>query len=47
MYANLKDTVRFIGLSAHFQIWEPGAAERRLSEAKARARSLSLPSGAQ
>jgi MraZ protein len=47
MYANLKDAVRFIGLSAHFQIWEPGAAERRLAEAKARARSLSLPSGAQ
>ena len=45
MYANLKDTVRFIGLSAHFQIWEPEAAERRRTEAKARARTLALPSG--
>jgi MraZ protein len=47
MHANLKDSVRFIGLSAHFQMWEPEAAERRRAEAKARARSLSLPSGAQ
>ena len=45
MYANLKDAVRFIGLSAHFQIWEPEAAERRRAEAKARARTLALPSG--
>jgi MraZ protein len=47
VYANLKDSVRFIGLSAHFQMWEPEAAERRRAEAKARARSISLPSGAQ
>jgi len=46
MYANLKDAVRFIGLSAHFQIWEPEAANHRLAEAKARARSIVLPGGA-
>lgn len=45
MYANLKDAVRFIGLSVHFQVWEPEAAERRRAEAKARARTLALPSG--
>jgi MraZ protein len=47
MYANLRDAVRFIGLSAHFQIWEPDAAERRRAEAKVRARSLALPGNAQ
>jgi MraZ protein len=47
MHANLKDAVCFIGLSAHFQIWEPEAAAHRRAEAKARARSLALPSSAQ
>ena len=42
-HAGLKDAVRFVGLSSHFQIWEPEAAERRRAEARARARGLALP----
>ena len=42
-YACLKDAVCFVGLSNRFQIWEPEAAERRLAEARTRARGLALP----
>jgi len=42
-HAGLKDAVRFVGLSSHFQIWEPEAAERRRAEARTRARDLALP----
>jgi MraZ protein len=37
----------FMGLGKTFQIWEPGAAERRRAEARerARARGLTLPGG--
>jgi MraZ protein len=47
-HAGLSETVIFMGLGRHFQIWEPAAAERRRSEARerARARQLSLPGGA-
>lgn len=37
-YAGLSDTVVFMGLGRVFQIWEPGAAERRRAEARERAR---------
>ena len=46
MHAHLTDTVRFIGLAAHFQIWEPEAAERRRAEARVRARGITLPAHA-
>ena len=36
--AGLSDTVVFMGLGRVFQIWEPGAAERRRAEARERAR---------
>jgi MraZ protein len=46
-YANLSDSVVFMGLGQTFQIWEPAAAERRRAEARerARARGLTLPGG--
>jgi MraZ protein len=37
-YAGLTDAVVFMGLGRVFQIWEPGAAERRRVEARERAR---------
>lgn len=43
-HAALADSVCFLGLGRHFQIWEPVAAERRRDEARARARAVSLPS---
>lgn len=39
-HAGLTDAVMFMGLGATFQIWEPGAAERRRAEARIRARDL-------
>ena len=44
-HAGLKDAVVFMGLGRTFQIWEPAAAERRLAEARERARAggLTLP----
>lgn len=37
-FAGLTDTVVFMGLGRFFQIWEPGAAERRRTEARLRVR---------
>lgn len=44
-HANIGDSVVFMGIGRTFQIWEPVAAERRRSEARARtaARKLTLP----
>ena len=42
-HAGLSDSVTFLGLGRHFQLWEPAAAERRLAEARTRARAVSLP----
>lgn len=42
-HASLTDSVTFMGLGRHFQIWEPGAAEQRRGEARGRARGLTLP----
>lgn len=42
-HAGLSDSVAFMGLGHIFQIWEPQAAERRRSEARDRARGVSLP----
>jgi transcriptional regulator MraZ len=46
-FASLTDAVVFMGLGRIFQIWEPGAAERRRSEARERARAhaFTLPGG--
>jgi MraZ protein len=45
IHADLTDAVVFMGLGRIFQIWEPGAAEKRRAEARerARARGLTLP----
>lgn len=37
-HAGLSDAVVFMGTGRTFQIWEPGAAERRRTEARERAR---------
>ena len=37
-HARLSETVVFMGLGRTFQIWEPAGAERRLSEARERAK---------
>lgn len=44
-HAGLGDTVAFMGMGRWFQIWEPGAAERRRSEARERSRlrNLTIP----
>ena len=42
-HAGLSDSVAFMGLGRHFQIWEPAAAERRRIEARTRARGVVLP----
>lgn len=44
-HAGVTDAVVFMGLGQTFQIWEPGAAERRRTEARERARErgLTLP----
>ena len=42
-HAGLSDSVAFMGLGHIFQIWEPKAAERRRTEARERARNVSLP----
>jgi MraZ protein len=41
-HAGLGESVVFMGLGRIFQIWEPQAAERRLQEARERARSRGL-----
>ncbi len=41
-YAGLSEGVAFMGMGRWFQIWEPGAAERRRSEARERTRSRGL-----
>jgi MraZ protein len=49
-HAGLGESVIFMGLGRIFQIWEPQAAERRMQEARERARSRGLTlrsSGAQ
>ena len=38
-HAGLQDSVAFMGLGRIFQIWEPGAADRRRAEAFERARA--------
>jgi MraZ protein len=47
-HAGLSEGVTFLGLGRIFQIWEPQAAERRLQEARerARVRALTLPGSA-
>ena len=45
-HANLGDSVVFMGLGRTFQIWEPEAGERFRAEARARAKSLTLPAAA-
>ncbi len=42
-HAALTESVAFMGLGHHFQIWEPAAAERRRQEARSRARGVTLP----
>ncbi len=42
-HAGLGDSVAFVGLGNIFQIWEPAAAERRRTEARERARGVTLP----
>lgn len=44
-HAGLTDSVAFMGLGRHFQIWEPEAAERRRADARTNARSVTLPAG--
>ncbi len=44
-YAGLTDNVVFIGANKIFQIWEPGAGARRIAEAKAKIRTLTLRNG--
>jgi MraZ protein len=48
-HAGLADAVVFMGLGRIFQIWEPGAAERRRTEARERARAhaFTLPGAPQ
>ncbi len=41
-HAALADEVAFIGAGSHFQIWEPQAAQRRIAEARERARVLRM-----
>ena len=42
-HAALSESVSFMGLGRHFQIWEPEAAERRRADARIRARGMTLP----
>ncbi|MCC6719802.1 MAG: division/cell wall cluster transcriptional repressor MraZ [Acetobacteraceae bacterium] len=41
-HAGLGDEVAFVGAGTHFQIWEPQAAQRRIAEARERARVLRM-----
>lgn len=41
-HAGLGEEVAFIGAGSHFQIWEPHAAQRRIAEARERARVLRM-----
>ena len=45
-HAGVSESVAFMGLGRHFQIWEPQAAERRRAEARLRARGVVLPAAA-
>ena len=42
-HAGLSETVSFMGKGRTFQIWEPAAAARRMTEARERARGVTLP----
>ena len=44
-HANLTDSVVFMGMGRHFQIWEPAAGRQRAAEARANAhvRRLTIP----
>ena len=41
-HAKLGEEVAFVGAGNHFQIWEPQAAQRRVAEARERARVLRM-----
>lgn len=41
-HAGLDEEVTFVGAGSHFQIWEPAAAQRRIAEARERARVLRM-----
>ena len=41
-HAGLGELVAFVGAGGHFQIWEPEAAQRRVAEARERARVLRM-----
>lgn len=41
-HAQINEEVAFIGAGSHFQIWEPQAAQRRIAEARERARMLRM-----
>ena len=41
-HAGLGEEVAFIGAGSHFQIWQPAAAQRRIAEARERARVLRM-----
>lgn len=41
-HAGLGEEVTFVGAGSHFQIWEPAAAQRRIAEARERARVLRM-----
>ena len=46
-YAGLNEAAAFVGLGAKFQIWEPGALDKRRSEARAQVKNkgLTIPKG--
>lgn len=41
-HAAIDTEVTFVGAGSHFQIWEPQAAQRRIAEARERARVLRM-----
>ncbi|MBI0534254.1 transcriptional regulator MraZ [Roseomonas sp. KE2513] len=41
-HAGLKEAISFVGRGPSFQIWEPGAAAKRVAEARQRARERGL-----
>ena len=41
-HAGISNDVTFVGAGSHFQIWEPLAAQRRIAEARERARVLRM-----
>lgn len=46
-FAGLSDAAAFVGLGAKFQIWEPGALDKRRTEARkqVKAKGLTIPKG--